>query len=135
MSFDEALPEILALLDRRFGLECLILFGSEATAASRPDSDVDLAALFRTRPSQIDLLEARADLERVLAREVDLVDLAEASPILALQVLQKGRCVFGAGSARLAALQATLPSRTEDLRRVRAAAESALVERVLHGRS
>jgi predicted nucleotidyltransferase len=135
MSFDEILPEVLAGLERLFGLECLILFGSEAAGASRADSDLDLAALFRTQPTEIALLEARSDLERLIGRAVDLVDLDEASPILLAQILRKGRCVFGERSSRLAALQAMLPSRYEDLRRVRAAAEAAIVERVLHGRS
>ena len=65
----------------------------------------------------------------------DLVDLAAASPILARQVLQGGRCVFGSKAPALARFEATLVGRYEDLKRVRAEAERALVQRVIRGRS
>jgi predicted nucleotidyltransferase len=123
------------LLDRRFGLEALLVFGSEAGGVAHAGSDLDLAALFRTHPDPVALLEAQADLERLAGREVDLVDLDEASPILAMQVLRTGRVVFGDGSSRLAAFSAILPGRYEDLKRVRAAAEASLVDRVVRGRS
>lgn len=135
MPVETSLREVIALLDRRFGLDCLILFGSEARGGAGPGSDLDLAALFRTRPAEAALFEARAELERLVGRAVDLVDLQRASPILALQVLRDGRCIHGTESSGLAAFRATLPGRYEDLKRVRAAAEAALVERVVHGGS
>jgi predicted nucleotidyltransferase len=124
------LEKVIALLDQRFGLDALLLFGSVARGDSHVESDIDLAALFRSRPGTVALLEARADCERLLGRGVDLVDLASASPILAMQVLRGGRCVFGARSRALAEFSATLPSRYADLKRVRAAAEAALAERI-----
>jgi predicted nucleotidyltransferase len=129
-------PEKVAvLLEQRFGLEALLLFGSEARGESRADSDVDLAALFRSPPDVVALLEASADVERLLGRSVDLVGLGAASPILAMQVLRDGRCVFGSRSRALAEFSAVLPSRYEDLKRVRAKAEAALVDRMTRGRS
>ena len=41
------LAKAVDLLDRRFGLEALLIFGSEARGTARADSDVDLAALAR----------------------------------------------------------------------------------------
>jgi predicted nucleotidyltransferase len=129
------ISRIVKLLDERFGLDALILFGSEAAEAARPDSDVDVAALFRKPPDAIDLLDAEDAVAEVIGREVDLIDLAAASPILAMQVQRTGRCVFGADSAALAHFQAVLPSRYEDLKRVRRDAEAALTQRLVHGRS
>ncbi len=129
------LAKAVDLLDRRFGLEALLIFGSEARGTARADSDVDLAALFRSPPDVVALLEAGADVERLLGRSVDLVDLAAASPILATQVLRDGRCLFGAGSRALAEFTAILPSRYADLKRVRAASEAALVDRITRDRS
>ena len=132
---EEQISRIVKLLDGRFGLDALLLFGSEATGSARQDSDIDLAALFRRMPAAIDLLDAEDEVADIVGREVDLVDLAGVSPILAMQVQQTGLCVFGADSSALADFQAALPGRYEDLKRVRAEAESALVRRVVHGRS
>lgn len=130
---EDQIAAIAALLERRFGLASLLVFGSEARGEARAESDVDLAAIFHRTPGAIELMETRADVERLLGRSVDLVDLTEVSPILARQVLRDGRCVYGADSRALAEFAAILPSRYEDLRRVRAAAEAALLERIRHG--
>lgn len=135
MLHEGQLEKVVELLDRRFGLEALLLFGSEARGEARADSDVDLAALFRSPPDVVALLEAGADVERLLGRSVDLVDLGAASPILAMQVLRDGHCVFGAGSRALAEFAAILSSRYADLKRARAEAEAALVDRMTRGGS
>ena len=129
------IDRIVALLEARFGLDALFVFGSEAAGTQRRDSDLDLAAPLRRRPGALELLDAQTGLEGIVGRGVDLVDLGVASPILARQVLRSGRCVFGSSAPTLASFEATLPSRYEDLKRVRAEAESALVQRVVHGRS
>jgi predicted nucleotidyltransferase len=126
---------VVALLDERFGLDALFVFGSEVAGTQHRGSDLDLAALLRRRPDALELLDARTALEEITGQEVDLVDLGAASPILARQVLQNGRCVFGSEAPALASFEATLPGRYEDLKRMRAEAESALVQRVVHGRS
>ena len=135
MLSETLVERVVALLDERFGLDALFVFGSEAAGALRRDSDLDLAALLRSRPSALELLDAGTAIEARVGRDVDLVDLGAASPILARQVLKNGRCVFGPDAPALARFEATLPSRYEDLKRIRAEAERALVERVAHGRS
>jgi len=133
---DQALVDrVVILLEERFGLDALFVFGSEASGTPHRESDLDLAALLRRRPDSLELLDAQTALEGIARRDVDLVDLAAASPILARQVLHGGRCVFGAEAPALARFEATLPSRYEDLKRVRAESESALVQRVVRGRS
>jgi predicted nucleotidyltransferase len=122
-------------LDARFGLDALWLFGSEARGTTRPGSDLDLAALFRRRPSALELRDARAQLAARLGRDVDLVDLDRASPILAMQVVRHGRLLTEANPARRLRFVAGVPGRYEDLRIVRRQAEQALLERVRRGRS
>ncbi|MCL4684139.1 nucleotidyltransferase domain-containing protein [Myxococcota bacterium] len=126
---------LVALLEECFGLAALFVFGSEAAGTQHRGSDLDLAALFRRRPDALALLDAQTALEQIAGTAVDLVDLGTASPILARQVMQHGRCVFGPDAPELARFEATLPGRYEDLKRLRAEAERALVERVVHGRS
>lgn len=88
------------VLDRWFGLDALWLYGSEAEGTARADSDVDLAALFRRPPQGLEIFDARAELEELLCREIDLVDLDQAPPILAIQILKHGRYgILGCGAS------------------------------------
>ena len=66
------------------------LFGSYAKGSSRKDSDVDVAILCdaKNMPSKLDVLQWRQDLADLLHKDVDLVCLNDASPILGMQVAQ-----------------------------------------------
>lgn len=131
----DAIERAASELERRFGLAALWVFGSVARGEEHEGSDLDLAALFRRRPSATELLDARAELALELGRDVDLVDLASASPILAMQVARHGRLVRDVAPERRVAFLTALPGRYDDVRRMRAAAERALVTRVLDGRA
>jgi uncharacterized protein YutE (UPF0331/DUF86 family)/predicted nucleotidyltransferase len=87
-------------LDGRFGLDALWLFGSEAMGSAGPFSDIDLAGLFRRRPSALDVLDQRAVLGALLGRDIDLVDLERVSPIVAMQVFRRGRLLADANPRR-----------------------------------
>lgn len=73
------------------------LFGSAATGATNEDSDVDIAVWTETRGPVLDSV-SRWDLQNNLAsifrRDVDLVDLREASTVMRAQVLRSGQVVF-----------------------------------------
>ena len=126
ISADE-LARATALLEGRLSLSALWLFGSEARGQARRDSDVDLAVLF-PRPILADqLLAARLDLEVLLGRSVDLIDLRRASPILGRQVLRDGRLLLDRDPADRHVFAMLLPSRYTDLKIARGAVEKALV--------
>ncbi len=131
----EFLPDILALLDRRFGVDALWVFGSEARGQARAGSDLDLAVLFANRPTAFDLIEAQAEAELLAGREVDLVDLESASPLLAMQVLRHGRLLVDRDPARRCRFVAAVPGRREDVLRMRRPIEQRLLERITHGRA
>lgn len=126
---------IAIFLDRRFGLETLWLFGSEAAGTARRDSDLDLAALFRRRPSAIELLDARGELAETLHRDVDLIDLDQASPILGIQVLRHGRLLVDRAPKRRYAFFSRTVSMYEDVKIGRREAERTLFARTMNGRS
>ena len=131
------LPDLAAaadLLDRRFGLDTLYLFGSHAAGHARPDSDVDLACLVRRSPSAVEALEARMDLGALLGRDVDLVLLDSASPVLALQVLRNGRLLVDAAPRRREELEMRTVTDHADLKRAGAPVEAALARRFSDGR-
>lgn len=72
-------------------LRLAILFGSTARGSARPDSDVDLA-IWPADPDipLSDELALQARLEALLGRDVDLVRIDRASPLLAWRIARDG---------------------------------------------
>ena len=71
-------------------IELAFLFGSFAAGTVTTESDVDIAILCRRDPSLDRREEIRSALSAGMKREVDLVVLNGASPIVRMQVLKKG---------------------------------------------
>lgn len=73
------------------------LFGSQATAKARPESDVDSAVLLPEEDSfarfkrRLRLIDA---VSEVCGREADVIVLNDAPPLLQHQVLKEGRLIF-----------------------------------------
>ena len=88
------LEPICQLLDARRDVRLAYVFGSVAGGRARSTSDVDVAVLFdgATSPATLDRLTE--DLEEAAGRPVDLVDLAQAPPLLAHQVVSTGSCLI-----------------------------------------
>jgi predicted nucleotidyltransferase len=126
------LDEAAQHLHRRFGLVALWLFGSRARGQARPDSDVDLAALFPAEVSPIELFEAATELAHQWGCDVDLIDLSRASPALAMQALRHGELIADHDPSARHRFEGALPTRYEDLRIVRAPIERRIRQR-LHG--
>jgi predicted nucleotidyltransferase len=82
----EAVPELVAIYR----------FGSQAQGAARPESDVDLALLAPRALSPKARLALREELSLLLSRDVDLVDLRQASTVLRMQVVSTAECLFSA---------------------------------------
>jgi len=89
---DSQLPEAIALIDRCLRPAAILLYGSAASGRLQRDSDIDIAVLIGGRPADpFDLAALRTDVEAVLGRNLDLVVLDTASPILAMEVLRQRR--------------------------------------------
>jgi predicted nucleotidyltransferase len=127
--------QIEAVLDRLGGLDALWIFGSEASGTASAESDLDLAALFATRPTPQALLAARAELEELVGRPVDLVDLEAASPVLAMQALSHGRLIAEGSTVHRVRFMAALPGRYEEVADLRRPVERLLRARLGDGRT
>jgi len=135
-SMDEAQTTALTeALDQRFGVDALWLFGSHATGRASSTSDIDLAVLFRTRPTAAERIELESELATILGKPVDLIDLDGVSPALAMQVLRHGQLLSDGNPRRRIAFTARVPARYDDLRRLRAPIERKISERMNHGRT
>ena len=104
-----------------------------ARGEMRPDSDVDLAVLFRGKTSFDALQERRVRLGQILRRDVDLIDIRGASPVLQMQILKHGRLLYEGDSSARVRFEQTVPGRYEDLKIIRRSAEAALLRRLKHG--
>src|SRR5258708_3119349 len=75
-----------------------MLFGSAATDATHPDSDLDIAVLVDGLPGEADLMRLATTytiaLEDLLNKPVDVVMLNTASPLLRYQIFKKGKLIF-----------------------------------------
>ena len=81
------MPQAGALLRSRYGAREVILFGSLASGASSPTSDVDLAVRGLAPASYFPAL---ADLMELFSAPVDLVELESAGESLRDRVAEEG---------------------------------------------
>jgi predicted nucleotidyltransferase len=108
-------PQVALERENRLIVDCLrqalddlvvvYRFGSSASDTSTSESDIDIAFLSTSRRSD----ETRFDIQEQLAARlkcnVDLVDLAAASPVLAMQVITKGTVLCETNSAARGAFE------------------------------
>jgi uncharacterized protein len=108
-----------------------VVFGSAAGGSLRPDSDVDLALLFAEGrvPREDEILEMRADLEQLLRRDVDLIVLNQASPILAFQAARHGTLLFCRDRRAYERFLVRLITEYADFKRIRRPIEEAVLAR------
>jgi len=87
----EEIRERLSPLFRDKDLRLVVLFGSVATGAVHPRSDIDLAFLY-DRP--VDILALTNEVSKLLQVDaVDIVDLKRASPLLKFSAVKYGKPV------------------------------------------
>lgn len=74
------------------GTELVMLFGSAASGAVHPRSDIDIAVLCQ---KPIDILSLTNRVIRLLGTDqVDVVDLRRAAPLIRFLVAKRGRILF-----------------------------------------
>lgn len=98
MATPEIADRIRRLLDGRTDIRVAVLFGSQARGTAGPTSDVDVAV---DAPG-VDLLDLGAMLATALDREVDVLDLEDATIPLMERLVREGVVVHegyrGAGA-------------------------------------
>jgi predicted nucleotidyltransferase len=74
----------------------LHLFGSHAKSTATEKSDIDCAILFKrdSVPDAIKLIEMREHLSDTFNRDVDLICLNTASPIISMQIYKYGKTIL-----------------------------------------
>lgn len=79
----------------KYDLSLIILFGSVAKGFAHEESDVDVAILEKKSLSLHKELDLRADLYKLFRRDVDLVFIRRASPLVLGQISKYGKLLYG----------------------------------------
>ncbi len=113
------------------------LFGSQAQKVASEESDVDIALLFfrGQEPGKEQLIELREQVREQIRKEVDLVSLNSASPILGAQVYQHGLPIVIHFQRAYDEYLIALMTDYADLKWQRAPMEHAILNRKYYGRS
>jgi predicted nucleotidyltransferase len=127
MTSDQPLP-LDDLADALADADFAILFGSAVSNRLTEDSDLDIAVSFRSRLSWRDFAELRAQLEEVVHRPVDLVDLSTVDPILKMQVVRHGRLLLVNDSSAYHAFQMYTIAQYLDVKILRRPVEEAMIQ-------
>lgn len=113
----------------------VLLFGSRAKGRATRASDVDVAVLFEEKhvPDFRAQMNFKEELGGELRAEIDLVVLNKANPILKHQIFTQGKKILENDSSRTTAFQVKSLFQYDDLKRVRAPIEKALLKGRVYG--
>jgi uncharacterized protein len=81
------------------GVVAIYLFGSAALDSMHPSSDVDVAVLGHNRLTPAERFDLQERLAARVGSDVDLLDLATATPVMAIQVVTGGRVLYDGDTA------------------------------------
>lgn len=80
-------------------IRLVFLFGSTASEHHSKESDIDIAILFQIEPDFYYLDDVKDSLSRFIKKQIDIVILNNASPIIKMQILKNGIPLIRRGSA------------------------------------
>jgi len=89
----ESLRQQLPLLEERYRVESLGVFGSYVRHEQRPDSDLDVLVTFHEAPSLLRFIELENYLSGVLGVKIDLVMKDALKPHIGQRILNEAVAV------------------------------------------
>ncbi|NOY65454.1 MAG: nucleotidyltransferase domain-containing protein [Nitrospirae bacterium] len=130
MDSQKNISDIVTFLNTRREVLLAFVFGSFLEDRLTGESDVDVAILFKEMPDLSQLSEIMEGISRITGRETDIVVLNDASPIIKMQVLKKGRVIKKVNESVYNEFFSRTIKEYDDLKRVRREQE----EKILRGR-
>lgn len=114
----------------------ITLFGSYANDTASQESDVDIGVLWERShiPPILTLIEWREEISSALQKEVDLVCLNTASPIIGMQIYKNGKALIVKNAREYAIYQMILFSDYAELKELRAPMEKDILNRKYYDR-
>jgi predicted nucleotidyltransferase len=122
---------IFEFFDSMPGIVSVILFGSYAQNKQTKESDVDVAVLWEHNsiPEPLAQITCREELSSRLHKNVDLVCLNTASPIISMQALQHGKNILLKNHRNFVDYQMILFTDYAELKELRAPMEKNILKR------
>lgn len=96
MIFSEGTKHGIAGIAGKYGISLVVLFGSVAANAARPDSDLDIAVKFADGNTDLRrILDLQCDLSDLFrGREVDLSVINRADPLFLKKIAERYEFLF-----------------------------------------
>ena len=104
------------------------LFGSFTSKRMRPSSDVDIGIFFKAVPNIDATNNVTEKLSTLLQREVDLVVLNHASPVLKMQILKNGILLYASDRKYFHHFFTDTINQYDDLKRIRKNCEESILK-------
>lgn len=86
--------KILEIMERFIVCKLIYIFGSYGTEYFNQDSDIDIAFLAKEKVDAKTKFDLKLYLIQELGYEIDLIDLDDAKPVLAKEIVCKGRVIY-----------------------------------------
>lgn len=99
---DNTLDKIKEFLVKQLEPQTLIIFGSSVEGYFREDSDIDVAFISVKKVKPYDLYLFAQALVLEVGREIDLVDLSQASTVFKAQILGSGQVIYSNDPKKMA---------------------------------
>ncbi len=90
----ESNDEFMEYLKSKEEILAVYIFGSKGTEYEKEDSDVDLAILFADAKPLFAELSLEAEIEEIIAGEVDLVSLNKCNILLKYRIIKEGQKIY-----------------------------------------
>src|SRR6185437_9681439 len=86
---------ILEIIKQKIpGLQAVYLFGSTGTSYETSESDLDIAILASTCLAPLQKWHLSQEIALLIKRNVDIVDLKEASTVLRMEIISTGKRIY-----------------------------------------
>ena len=130
---------VVTCVAKRREIQAAYIFGSVASGRTGTGSDIDVALLLNDKSSCLKRLDYRlrvaADISKAIGRpDLDLVVLNDAPPVLAHQVLSKGKLIFERSRTARVAFQVRAVNLYLDTEPMRALFRRYLKQRIREGK-
>lgn len=100
MDFNELLNKALQMLIEKVNPYLVYLFGSASRDELREDSDIDIAYISDVNLTKYENFMLAQDLADIFKRDVDLINLNEASTVFKAKVVGAGKKIYCTNETR-----------------------------------
>ncbi|MGA4722148.1 type VII toxin-antitoxin system MntA family adenylyltransferase antitoxin [Fictibacillus nanhaiensis] len=86
--------QVITFLNEKLNPYLIVVFGSTAKGTDRVDSDLDIAYLSDQKIEKYERFMLGQELASLINKDVDLVDLNQASTVFAAQIIQASKTIL-----------------------------------------